>query len=361
MKLLICTENTEDKFTFTLDLAQNLLDYGVEIILAVFGLTLSERQKKELEPYDYYWAEYKMEWMSNPWKHVNLTGKWLRKIEAQTKPDIIHLNSYSLGALPWEIPVLLTAHSCLISQWMTLSAEPVPWHLSRYRQMVQRGLRNADAVIAPSNSMLNTIEKIYGPLKNSRVIWHGKNLHSYHTDVKEKYIFSTGEIWDEARNIKLLLDAARKIDYPIYISGKNDKITKKNVPENVFFTGFLDVSKRADWLANAFIFLLPSRYEPFGYPFLEAAFSKCTLIGGDIESLREIWQDAMSYVKNTGNVVEKVNELMENPELMYLNGQKAYEHARENYTLNKMVKHYFQLYNGLLSYSRRKKQIKRMI
>lgn len=361
MRLLISTENTEDKFAFTIDLAKSLLDHGFEVIIAVFGLTLSEYQQKELEPFEHYWAEFKLEWMANPWKHVNQAGRWLKKIEAQTKPDLVHLNSYSFGALPWKIPVLITAHSCMISRWMALSEEPVPLNLSRYKQMVRRGLRNADAVVAPSQAILNAVEKLYGPLKNSRVIWHGKDLHSFHSDVKEKYIFSSGEIWDEASNLKTLIEAAHEINYPIYISGKNDKIMRQNMPKNVFFTGFLDISQRADWLANAFIFLLPSKYEPFGYPFLEAAFSKCALVGGDIDSLREIWQDGMIYVKDNIDLVDKVNELMENPELMYLSGQRAYEHARENYMIQKMVRNYSHLYNALLSFSPRKKQTKRLV
>ena len=49
-------------------------------------------------------------------------------------------------------------------------------------------------------------------------------------------------------------------------------------------------------MAEASIYALPARYEPFGLSALEAALSGCALVLGDIPSLREIWGPAAIYV-----------------------------------------------------------------
>ncbi len=343
MKVLISTDNLGDSYNCSLDLAEKLENHGIEVILAVTGQIITKKQKKELQPFHHYFAEFKPEWMENSWNDIGEAGKWLMKIHRQVGPDLVHLNSFSMGNLSWNVPVINAIHHCPISRCRAVYSKPtMRWN--KYRQMAQQALRNANVVVAPSRTMLSATEKLYGPFKSSRVIANGKDSYNYKSDVKEKYVFSAGRLWDEAKNLSLILKAAPKINYPIYLACERHKIRHKKIPQNVFFTEELRQDQLIDWLANAFIFLLPSKYEPFGYPFVEAAFSKCTLIGGDIPSLREVWQDAMFYVDDAESLAETVNGLMENKEIMYLYGQKAYERAHENYTVEKMVRHYHELY-----------------
>ena len=350
MRILISTNNAGDSYIFSLDLAQSLQDHGIEVFLVVTGMPLTNRQKKELEPFDYAFAEYKSEWMEDPWEDIKEAGLWLLKIKEMVKPDLVHLNSFTFGALPWDVPVITVIHSCVLSWWRAVHNEIPPAGFNSYRQKARAGLRASDVVVSPSFSMLSLAERFYGPFKNSRVIPHGRSSYDFRSDVKEKYIFSSGNIWDDGKNIKSLLNIAPRINYPVYIEGDNLNSPIDKKPDNVFFTGPLIKKQRIDWLANAFIYLSPAKYEPFGYAFLDAAFSKCALIGNNLSSLREIWQDAMIYVRNEEELIFTVNELMENTEQLYLHGQKAYETALENYTLEKMTRHYYQLYNEVLTY-----------
>jgi glycosyltransferase involved in cell wall biosynthesis len=50
-------------------------------------------------------------------------------------------------------------------------------------------------------------------------------------------------------------------------------------------------------MARASIFVSPARYEPFGLAVLEAALAGDALVLGDIDSLREIWEDAAIFVE----------------------------------------------------------------
>lgn len=341
------TDSLGDNYEFAIDLAKGLIGNGYEVVLAVTGITLTDLQKAELEQFEHYFAEFKPEWMENPWGDVKQTGKWLLKLSEKVKPDVVHLNSYALGSLQWKVPVLIVFHSCMLSWWKALFDKPVPIRWTKYRQMVEQGLKNADLVTFQTHSMFNEANRLYGPFKKYLIIPNGKSSYAYHSDVKEKYIFSSGHLWDDSKNMDMLLKAATGIFYPIYIEGDNRHAKTDDLPANVFCTGPLTPSQRADWLSNAFICLLPSKYEPFGYILLEAAFSKCALIGNNISTLREIWNDAILYFQTTDELIETTNRMMQNTELLFLYGQKAYERALENYTTEKMTRHYMEVYRQL--------------
>ena len=60
--------------------------------------------------------------------------------------------------------------------------------------------------------------------------------------------------------------------------------------------GVLGRDELADLRAAASIFVAPARYEPFGLAALEAARAGCSLVLGDIPSLREVWGNAALFV-----------------------------------------------------------------
>lgn len=350
MRILISTSNIGDSYIFSLDLAKSIQDHGVEVFLVITGTPLTEQQKKQLEIVDYAFAEFKQEWMENPWEDIKEAGLWLLKIKEMVKPDLVHLNSFAFGALPWNVPVVTVIHSCALSWWKAVYDEMPPAKYIVYKQKARAGFRASDVVVSPGFSMLSLAERFYGPFKRSRVIPHGRSSYDFRSDIKEKYIFSSGNIRDEGKNIKSILNIGPHLHYPVYIEGDNNNSSTEKKPENVFFTGPLNKKQRIDWLAKAFVYLSPAKYEPFGYSFIDAAFSKCALVGNNLSSLREIWQDAMIYVQNEEDLIYKVNELMENTEQLYLQGQKAFEAALENHTLEKMTRHYYQLYNEVLMF-----------
>jgi glycogen synthase len=113
--------------------------------------------------------------------------------------------------------------------------------------------------------------------------------------------------------------------------------------------GQLSQKEVAEWLSKAWLYVLPAKYEPFGYTFLEAALSGCVLVGGDIESLHEIWNDKMIYATTDDpqHLADTVTKLFENEwQLNYLS-RKTHEHALAKYTEDFMLKEYTELYKSL--------------
>lgn len=349
IKGLMTTDNLSGVWTYSLNLARELKKHDISITLAIMGEDLTDHQKEELKGIPYFFAPFRQEWMKDPWEDIEKAGEWLMHLKERINPDFIHLNTYSLGRLKWKIPVIMTLHSCLLTWWDAVKKEQIPREWYRYKANVEDGIRSADVVIAPSKSILKAAEKFYGRFLNRKIIYNGGDMNWFRSDTKEKYIFSMGRIMDEAKNIDLIIKAAPCIKYNIYIAGDNNGFPTENLPRNIIFLGKLSPEQKRDWLSHASLYLLPVKYEPFGYTFLEAAFSGCALITGEIDSMKEIWDDAAVYIDNTNSSIlaEQVNTLMYDDEYRNTMAEKARKRAESRYTVEKMAVGYLNLYREI--------------
>jgi glycosyltransferase involved in cell wall biosynthesis len=357
MKIMITTDNIGGVWTFSISLAKSLQSKGMDVCLAIVGNPLTVNQKKEAEFTENYFFRSRLEWMRDPWHDISNAGRWLMKLKAQFHPDVVHLNSYSFGTLPWDCPVIITAHSCVLSWWDAVKGGRIPEEWNEYAKNVTAGLRAADIVVAPSRSMLKMIEKHYDPLKRKIVIYNGGDNSIFSVDRKENFVFSMGRLWDEGKNIKLILKAAPEIVYPIYIAGDNSGLDISKVPENVHFTGHIPPGQIAGWLSRAAIYLLPVKYEPFGYTFLEAAFSGCAIVTGDIETMREIWDDTVVYTStcDVTRLSGTVSRLMADEKQRKMYADKSMKLALSVYTTERMTSEYLALYQSVAGSGREKK------
>ena len=285
---------------YVLELAHGLAAYGVEVVLATMGRALSAEQRREVEKEEnvsLHESVFRLEWMDDPWEDVEQSGEWLLSLEAKFSPDLVHLNGYVHGALPWRSPCLLVAHSCMASWWQAVRREELPAGFEPYRSLVAKGLIAADLVVAPTAAMLEKIQNLYLPLPNSRVIHHARSLTSFRPGEKEDFILSVGHPLDEAKNICALARTANDLPWPVYVAGEQrHQEAGSAYLDGVNRLGFLSAEKLAPWYAAASVFALPARYEPFGLTVLEAALSGCALVLGDIDSLRELWDGAAVFV-----------------------------------------------------------------
>lgn len=357
MKILITTDNIGGVWTYSLALAKGLENRGIDVCLAVIGEKLTVSQVNELGFTAWHWFESKQEWMDDPWADITRAGKWLQNLVRYIYPDIIHLNSYSFGALQWRVPVVVTAHSCVLSWWEAVRKEQAPPEWDRYRETVGEGLRGADLIVAPGNEMMKGVEKFYRPEKKKVIIKNGADSSAFYPAKKGKFIFSMGRLWDEAKNIMLVIEAAHLIGYPVYIAGEFGMERSLILPSNVHLLGKLSPSEIAGWLSKASVYLLPVKYEPFGYTFVEAAISGCALIAGDIPSMREVWGDAAVYADPDDSIAlaAQVNDLMNNDNRREMLSVKARHKALADYTSEGMTSEYINLYSTLLQSSIKRK------
>src|SRR5699024_7083022 len=131
------------------------------------------------------------------------------------KPDVVHLNQYSFGAVNWPAPVVVTAHSCVYSLFASVHATPPgsEWH--PYWRAGRRRLVDADAVTAPSAAMLAAIKTHYGPDVAGCVIANGRRPEAYPPAPKQPRILAVGRLWDPAKNLEALARCAPQLTWPV--------------------------------------------------------------------------------------------------------------------------------------------------
>ena len=359
MNLLMTADTVGGVWTYALDLAKALSPHGVKTALATMGAPLSPTQREaadEVEGLTVLESNYKLEWMPQPWGDVARGGAWLLDLEEQIKPDLIHLGGYAHGALPWSAPVLVVGHSCVLSWWEAVKGHAAPPEWARYRGEVTRSLRAADLVAAPTAAMLGALERHYGPLRETRVIPNGRGAAAWPPAPKEPFIMSAGRLWDEAKNVVVLAEAAPRISWPVLLAGDTKHPNGGETrPQHVRLLGALPPQELAHWLGRAAIYALPARYEPFGLSALEAALAGCALVLGDIPSLREVWGEAALFVPpgDAAAWAEALNMLGANPAQRKALAARGRARALE-LTPARMAEGYMQAYQDLMKVKSKK-------
>lgn len=341
-------------WTFTMELAASLEKKGVQVFLATMGAPINRQQladTKNIPGLEVFESGFRLEWMHDPWENVRLAGEWLLRLEGYVRPDIIHLNGYSHGCLPFKAPAVITAHSCVLSWWEAVKGGAVPQEWDRYRQEVEKGLAGAKIVAAPTRAMLDAVHKHYDFSAPGCVIPNGRDERLFSpAGKKEEFIFTAGRLWDEAKNIAALQSVSSSLGWPVYAAGQAYHQSGTQVVDGpVKKLGMLSLKELSSWLSRAPIFALPALYEPFGLSALEAGLSGAALVLGDIPSFREIWEGAALFVdprdnealKNSIDLLISDNVLRQKLALM--------ARARAlSYTTSRMADGYLDLYRAAL-------------
>ncbi len=299
-RVLMTADTLGGVWTYAAELARVLDGRGVRVTLATMGAPLTAAQRAQLsglKTLTLHESAYKLEWMKQAWDDVDRAGQWLLALERECRPDLVHLNQFAFGALPFQAPTLLVAHSCVLSWWRAVHGEPAPPAWDKYRRRVGQGLAGADLVAAPTRAMLQTLVHNYGYAHAGLVLGNGRSPELFPPGAKQPCILAAGRLWDEGKNLAALQAVAPRLSWPVRLAGSTFHPDGGAVlPSWVYCLGELPTDALARHLGAAAIYALPARYEPFGLSVLEAALSGCALVLGDIPSLREIWGPAALYV-----------------------------------------------------------------
>jgi glycosyltransferase involved in cell wall biosynthesis len=345
MRVLMTTDTVGGVWTYALELADALAAHDTEVVLATIGPPPSPGQRAELARsavVDVRSLDGLLEWMDDPWADLERSGEWLLELRDEVRPDLVHLNAYAHGTLPWGVPVVVVGHSCVLSWWRAVRRENAPAEWDAYREAVTAGLALADLVVAPTRTMLDELERLYAPPGLTAAIPNGRRPPAVRGR-KEPLVLAAGRLWDEAKNVAALDRVAPRLRWPVVVAGEGP------APVNAHGLGHLRRDELDSWLSRASIFALPARYEPFGLAALEAAGAGAALVLGDIPSLREVWGDAALYVDpdDDDELAAALTRLADEPELRTGMAERAVARAGA-YTPARMGAAYAAAYAALV-------------
>jgi glycogen synthase len=357
VNVLMTADTVGGVFVYALELAAALGRTGTQVALAAKGRVLSADQwdqARRVPGLEVFESHDKLEWMEDPWEDVARSSAWLLELEQRLAPDVVHLNDYAHGALPFAAPRLVVGHSCVFSWFEAVRRRRPPPSFDRYRTEVARGLAGADLVVAPTRYMLAALERHYGALPRTRVIPNGRSAARFRPGEKEPFILCAGRLWDEAKNAQLLDAIADRLPWPVLLAGEDahpDPARRGAArPRHARPLGRLPPESLACFYRRASIYALPARYEPFGLSILEAALAGCVLVVGDTPSLREVWEGAALFVDPDSPELLRtmLAGLIERPDLRATLGAAARERGLAH-TPERMAEAYAAAYRDLLA------------
>jgi glycosyltransferase involved in cell wall biosynthesis len=351
-RILMTADTTKQTWTYSLTLSRALIAAGHEVVLASTGKLPDRHQRREAAAVSglaLYSSAYRISWSDDCWGDLRAAGHWLLNLSAAVGPSVVHLNDFGHADLPWNAPVVQVVHDCIASRWRAVNGSPPPACLRRYLLSAAGSLRAANRVVTHSRAMQRALYRHYGPMSAVRVIPNGHEPVNLQARSKGQFILSAGCVGDGAGNIATLLRAAARVTWPVRVagSGTNPDISGAGL-QDVCMLGEMHRAHVRAWLARAPIFALPTRYEPSGHALLEAAHSRCALVVGDIDSLREEWDGAAVFVDpdDDAGLVCALQRLIANPAERDDYANRAFARARRR-TASAMSAAYANVYAEL--------------
>jgi glycosyltransferase involved in cell wall biosynthesis len=357
MRILLTTDTIGGVWTFTRELTQQLLAAGDRVALVSFGRMPGDEQSRWCASVAAAWGERflysagaaPLEWMQGNEAAWAGGAALLLKVAREFEPDVLHASQFCWGALPLELPKLVTAHSDVLS-WVSLckpeALEGSPW-LARYRELVQRGLDGASVVVAPTHWMAGALSEHFEVKAKLGVIANGRSFVApSQVDPRRLQAVTVGRLWDEGKGLRTLREVHSPI--PILVAGEDEFEAARFGSGGLRLLGQLAERDLLRVFCESSIYLASSIYEPFGLAPLEAAFCGCAVVARDLASFREVWGEAALYFRDADELTAILRRLSRDE--AYLRSAQAAARARaERYTASAMSGRYLALYRRLLN------------
>lgn len=240
------------------------------------------------------------------------------------------------------IPTVVTIHDL---SYFIYPEEFLKKDLYQLKNWTKYSIEKSRKIIAVSKTTKKDLMKFYNiPEEKIEVVYNGfekqsnnkteavleENHPSKTASVnKKKYLLFVGTI-QPRKNLSVLLKAFAELiktkpEFKLVITGKKgwlyeqtfQKVKDLKLEQKVIFTDHVSDNELTKLYKNAFCLVMPSLYEGFGIPLLEAMANNCPVISSFASSLPEVGGEACLYFdpNNSDDLLDKINELIDNNQL----------------------------------------------
>jgi glycosyltransferase involved in cell wall biosynthesis len=216
----------------------------------------------------------------------------LPRLLRRLRPALAHFQ-YALP-LACPCPAVVTVHD--------LSFERDPRSMRRldrfvFRTVVPRSVRRAARVFAVSERTRRDLIDLYATPPEKIVVTPNAVDPAFTPGgERDGYLLFVGAI-QQRKNPLAAADVAAEVGMPLVVAGpeKEPALARELERRGAQLRGYVDKSQLADLYRGAACLVLPSRYEGFGLPVLEAMACGTPVVATDEPALREVGADAAVY------------------------------------------------------------------
>jgi glycosyltransferase involved in cell wall biosynthesis len=228
-----------------------------------------------------------------PARSQELRMAWsLPRLLTRVRPDLAHFQ-HSLP-LRCPCPAVVTVHD------LSFERDPgVMGVVDRvvFKTVVPRSVKRARRVLAVSERTKRDLVELYStPAEKVVVAPNGVDPVFSPGGARDGFLLYVGAI--QARKDPLAAaDAAAAVGLPLVVAGpeKEPALARELERRGAELRGYVEKDTLADLYRHAACVVLPSRYEGFGLPVLEAMACGTPVVAADEPALREVGGDAPVY------------------------------------------------------------------
>lgn len=305
--------------------------------------------------------------------HYSFAEQWKYwRILSGSNLDVMHFTHFNAPIL-YRKPSVVTIHD------LTLTLFPgkkmvAAWHRLGYNVTIRCVVNKARRIIAVSEHTAKDLTRLLHVDRSKiRVIHEGvsagfhpiKDAHLLETfredyGLTKPYLLYTG-VWRNHKNLVNLIRAfgilKRDYDFPgwLVITGKEDPwypevrqtVAEEKLEGEVRFTGLIPEEDLVLLYNAALVYVLPSLYEGFGLPALEAFASGVPLAASQSSSLPEICGENNAVFfdpKNPQDIAQKIADLIKDKEKMAELRERGLARAKD-FSWEKMAHSTLATYN----------------
>lgn len=296
-----------------------------------FVIYLKSKPLKSL-PQETEWWKYKVVTPKKMWTQFALP---LNLFASKPRPDVFLTLTHYIPRFS-KVPTIVSVMDLSFLHFPQTFKKKDLYQLSRWTKY---SARKASRVITISQSSKDDIIKAYKVLPEKIKVIHlglkeidmdysSQSLQKYGID--KKYILFVGTL-QPRKNISRLIEAYSllpqkiKEEYSLVIIGKKGWLyedilrapEKHKVLEKVLFLDYVSDQDLPQFYKNAKVFVLPSLYEGFGLPVLEAMRYDCPVITSNVSSLPEAGGEAALYFdpENVHDIKNKIEMVLTDEKL----------------------------------------------